>query len=94
MIKADITEMLYEKIGFSKQEATRLTETFFNIMKEALEKEGLVKISGFGNFVVRRKKARRGRNPHTGEKITITPRRVLTFKTSPILRKALNKKSR
>ena len=92
MTKADIVEELYERIGISKQEAVRLTELFFDIIKEALEKEGLVKISGFGNFVVRRKKARRGRNPQTGDEIMITPRKVLAFKSSQLLKHALNTK--
>ena len=92
MTKADIVEEVYERVGISKQEAFRLTELFFDIMKEGLEKDEKVKISGFGNFVVRAKRARRGRNPQTGEDITITPRRVLTFKSSPLLKQALNNK--
>jgi integration host factor subunit alpha len=90
--KADIVEELYLRIGISKQEATRLTELFFDIIKETLEKGEKVKISSFGNFVVRPKRARRGRNPQTGDDITITPRKVLTFKTSPLLKQALNNK--
>jgi integration host factor subunit alpha len=92
MTKADIVEELYEKIGISKQEAARLTELFFDIMKEGLEKGEKVKISGFGNFVVRAKRSRRGRNPQTGDAITITPRKALTFKSSPLLKEALNTK--
>ena len=92
MTKADIVEEVYERVGISKQEASRLTELFFDIMKEGLEKDEKVKISGFGNFVVRAKRPRRGRNPQTGEDITITPRRVLTFKSSPVLKQALNSK--
>ena len=92
MTKADIIEELYLKTGVHKQEAARLTELFFEIMKESLEKEGKVKISGFGNFVVRGKKARRGRNPQTGDEIMLTPRKVLTFKSSPVLTKELNGK--
>ena len=90
MTKADVVEEVYERVGISKQEAARLTEMFLDIMKEALEKGEKVKISGFGNFVVREKRSRRGRNPQTGEEITITPRRVLTFKSSPLLKQALN----
>ncbi len=92
MTKADIVEQLYERVGVSKQEATRITEMFFDIMKETLEKGEKVKISGFGNFVVRAKRARRGRNPQTGEETMITPRKVLTFKSSPLLKQALNNK--
>ncbi len=92
MTKADIVEDLYEKIGISKQEAARLTELFFDVMKETLEKGETVKISSFGNFVVREKRARRGRNPQTGDEMMITPRKVLTFKSSPLLKQALNNK--
>ena len=90
MTKADIVEEVYERVGVSKQEAFRLTELFFDIIKETLEKGEKVKISSFGNFVVRAKRSRRGRNPQTGEEITITPRKVLTFKSSPLLKQALN----
>ena len=92
MTKADIVEELYLRIGISKQEAARLTELFFDIIKETLEKGEKVKISSFGNFVVRAKRSRRGRNPQTGDEIMITPRKVLTFKTSPLLKEALNSK--
>ena len=92
MTKADIVEEVYERVGISKQEAARLTEMFLDIMKENLEKGETVKISGFGNFVVRAKRPRRGRNPQTGDDITITPRKALTFKTSPLLKQALNNK--
>ncbi len=92
MTKADIVEELYERVGISKQEAAQLTELFFDIMKETLEKGETVKVSGFGNFVVRAKQARRGRNPQTGDEIMITPRRVLTFRSSPLLKQVLNSK--
>jgi len=92
MTKADIVEEVYERVGISKQEAALLTEMFLDIMKEALEKGEKVKISGFGNFVVRAKRPRWGRNPQTGEEITITPRKVLMFKSSPLLKQALNSK--
>ena len=92
MTKADIVEELYERVGISKQEAAQLTEMFLDIMKETLEKGETVKVSGFGNFVVRAKRARRGRNPQTGDEIMIAPRKVLTFKSSPLLKEALNNK--
>ena len=66
MTKADIVSSVYEKVGFSKKETVRVVETIFDILKEALERGEKVKISGFGNFVVRNKRARRGRNPQTG----------------------------
>ncbi len=94
MTKADIVEAIYEKVGFSKKEAAELVELVFETIKETLETGEKIKISGFGNFVVRRKQPRIGRNPQTGEEITITDRRVLTFKPSAVLKEALNKSSR
>lgn len=90
MTKADIVEAIYEKVGFSKKEAADLVEMVFETIKETLETGEKIKISGFGNFVVRRKQPRVGRNPQTGEEITITDRRVLTFKPSAVLKEALN----
>src|SRR3954463_1258589 len=89
MTKADIVENVYEKVGgFSKKEAAELVETVFDTIKETLERGEKIKISGFGNFVVRDKNSRAGRNPQTGEEITISARRVLTFKPSQVLKNA------
>ena len=91
MTKADIVEAVYEKVGgFSKKEAIEIVEAVFETVKATLEKGEKLKISGFGNFVVRDKKERVGRNPQTGKEITISARRVLTFKPSVLLNKALN----
>ena len=91
MTKADIVESIYEKVGgFSKKEAAEIIETVFDTIKETLEAGQKIKISGFGNFVVREKKARIGRNPQTGEEIEISARRVLTFKPSQVLKNILN----
>jgi integration host factor subunit alpha len=90
MTKADIVEKVYEKIGFSKKEASEYVELVFNSLKEQLEKGEKVKISGFGNFIVREKKSRIGRNPQTGDQITISARRVLTFRPSQVLKAILN----
>ncbi|MBI2606269.1 MAG: integration host factor subunit alpha [Deltaproteobacteria bacterium] len=90
MTKADIIEALYEKVGFSKKEAADLVEMVFNLIKDTLSRGEKIKISGFGNFVVRDKKPRTGRNPQTGEAIKITQRRVLTFKPSQVLRSEVN----
>ncbi len=91
MTKADIIENVYEKVGgFSKKEAAEIVETVFDTIKETLERGEKIKISGFGNFVVRDKNARIGRNPQTGKEITISARRVLTFKPSQVLKNALN----
>jgi len=90
MTKADIVEAIQRSNGFSKREASDMLETVFSIMKSTLESGEKLKIAGFGNFVVKQKADRRGRNPQTGEIITIGARRVLTFKPSTILRQALN----
>jgi integration host factor subunit alpha len=90
MTKADIVEALYEKIGFSKKEAADLVELVFDTIKATLSQGSKIKISGFGNFVVREKRARVGRNPQTGETIEISARRVLTFRPSQVLRAEVN----
>jgi integration host factor subunit alpha len=91
MTKAEIIERVYEKLGGSKQECARLVEQAFDLVKAALESGENVKISGFGKFNIRRKKARPGRNPHTRQELTITPRTVVTFKASHVLRDQVNK---
>jgi integration host factor subunit alpha len=90
MTKADIVEKVYQKIGFSKKEASELVELVFDSLKEVLQRGDKVKISGFGNFVVRGKNERVGRNPQTGEQIKISARRVLTFRPSQVLKAMLN----
>jgi integration host factor subunit alpha len=82
MTKADLVEIIFEKVGLSKKEAQDIIEILFDSIKEAFEAGESVKIPGFGTFNVRRKASRRGRNPQTGEELEITPRRVLTFKAS------------
>ena len=89
MTKADLVISIYERVGYSKKESARIVELVFDILKETLERGDKIKISGFGNFVVREKRARIGRNPQTNEEITIAARRVLTFKPSQVLRNAL-----
>lgn len=93
MTKAEIISRIYEKVGFSKKEATDVVEATFEIVKGRLENGEKVKISGFGNFVVNSKRPRKGRNPQTGEEIIIEGRRVLTFKPSQIFKKRLNNAS-
>ena len=91
MTKADIVESVYEKVGgYSKKEAAEIVEAVFDQIKKTLEDGEKIKLSGFGNFVVRDKNQRVGRNPQTGEEITISARRVLTFKPSQVLKNALN----
>jgi integration host factor subunit alpha len=90
MTKADIVEALYEKVGFSKKEAADLVELVFEQLKGTLAQGQKIKISGVGNFVVREKRSRVGRNPQTGKQIEITARRVLTFRPSQVLRSQVN----
>ncbi|MGD9660255.1 MAG: integration host factor subunit alpha [Porticoccaceae bacterium] len=80
LTKADLAEMLYEDLGLNKREAKEIVELFFEEVRQALESNQQVKLSGFGNFDLRDKNTRPGRNPKTGEEIPITARRVVTFK--------------
>jgi integration host factor subunit alpha len=80
LTKAEMSEYLSEKLGFSKRDAKDIVELFFEEIRIALEKGEQVKLSGFGNFDLRDKSQRPGRNPKTGENIPITARRVVTFR--------------
>lgn len=80
LTKADMAERLYEELGLNKREAKELVELFFEEVRGALESGDQVKLSGFGNFDLRNKNERPGRNPKTGEEIPITARRVVTFR--------------
>jgi integration host factor subunit alpha len=80
LTKADMAEMLYQELGLNKREAKELVEMFFEEIKASLESGHQVKLSGFGNFDLRDKKQRPGRNPKTGEEIPISARRVVTFR--------------
>ncbi|MEH6543826.1 MAG: integration host factor subunit alpha [Porticoccaceae bacterium] len=80
LTKADIAEMLYDELGLNKREAKEIVESFFEEIRSALEANNQVKLSSFGNFDLRDKCSRPGRNPKTGEEIPITARRVVTFK--------------
>lgn len=91
MTKSDLAEKINAATGFSKKESADVLETVFSIIKNTLETGDKIKISGFGNFEVKQKADRRGRNPQTGEAITIAARRILTFKPSTLLRQAINK---
>ncbi|BEH10498.1 MULTISPECIES: integration host factor subunit alpha [Geobacter] len=90
MTKADIVEQIYERIGFSKKESAELVERVFGLIKETLERGEKIKIAGFGNFVVKDKADRRGRNPQTGDEIIISARKILTFKPSQVLKSSIN----
>ena len=80
LTKADMAEHLFEELGLNKREAKEMVELFFEKIRTALERGEQVKLSGFGNFDLREKKQRPGRNPKTGEEIPITARRVVTFR--------------
>jgi integration host factor subunit alpha len=84
--KADIVERVYKEAGFSKKEASDLVDLVFKVIKDTLSRGEKVKISGFGNFSIRDKATRVGRNPQTGDAMNISARRVLTFKPSQILK--------
>jgi integration host factor subunit alpha len=80
LTKADLAEMLFDELGLNKREAKEIVESFFEEIRSALETNEQVKLSGFGNFELRDKNSRPGRNPKTGEEIPISARRVVTFK--------------
>ena len=82
MTKAELSDLLFEKVGLNKREAKDMVEAFFEEVRTALEAGDSVKLSGFGNFQLRDKPQRPGRNPKTGEEIPITARRVVTFHAS------------
>ncbi len=92
LTKADIYLDLYNKIGYSRQRSAELVNSVFDIIREKLCSNHNVKLSGFGNFLLRDKKARIGRDPKTGREIVIQERRVLVFHSSPLLRKKMNSK--
>jgi integration host factor subunit alpha len=91
MTKIDIVEKIYEKLGFPKSEVAKIVDSVFDMIKETLQHEDKMIISGFGNFAIRNKKARHSRNPKTGDNLEIAPRRILTFKPSPVLKASLNR---
>ena len=86
LTKAELAELLFEQVGLNKREAKDMVETFFDEIRNALEGGDPVKLSGFGNFQLRDKPQRPGRNPKTGEEIPITARRVVTFHPSQKLK--------
>ncbi|MDE0091742.1 MAG: integration host factor subunit alpha [Oligoflexia bacterium] len=87
LTKADLAKAVYNKIGYSKRYCEELVDDFFNIIKTHLKKGQGVQIHGLGKFILKDKKARRGRNPQTGEELTIKARRVLLFHTSESFKK-------
>lgn len=86
LTKADLADLLFEQVGLNKREAKGMVEAFFEEVRNALEQGDSVKLSGFGNFELRTKSERPGRNPKTGEEIPISARRVVTFHASQKLK--------
>ncbi len=94
MTKADLVDLIHERVSSSRKEASEAVEEVFAIIRRSLCHGEKVKISGFGTFVVNHKKARRGRNPRTGEPLTIASRRVLSFKPSQVLKNLVDHNER
>jgi len=86
LTKAEIADRLFNEVGLNKREAKEFVDAYFEIVREALERGENVKLSGFGNFQLREKNQRPGRNPKTGEEIPISARRVVTFRPGQKLR--------
>lgn len=86
LTRMDLSEAVFREVGLSRNESAELVETVLNLMSDALVQGQQVKISSFGTFSVREKNARIGRNPKTGEEVPITPRRVLTFRPSHLMK--------
>ncbi len=86
LTKAELADLMFERVGLNKREAKDMVESFFEEIRMALERGESVKLSGFGNFQLRQKPQRPGRNPKTGEEIPITARRVVTFHASQKLK--------
>jgi integration host factor subunit alpha len=90
LTKADMAEQLYEEIGLNKREAKDIVEMFFEEIRQSLESGRQVKLSGFGNFDLREKNQRPGRNPRTGEEIAVCARRVVTFRPGQKLKQRVD----
>lgn len=90
LTKADLADAIYAALPVDKQKAAQIIEDYIELIKDALEKEGKVMLSGFGSYEVKFKPPRRGRNPQTGDSIILRARRVVKFKPSQLLRKAIN----
>jgi len=88
--RAQLAEAVYQEVGLSRSESSELVDAVLDEISEALVTDGLVKISSFGTFAVRQKGERIGRNPKTGQEVPITPRRVLVFRASQVLKARIN----
>lgn len=92
MTRADLADSVYESVGLSRSESSNLVDSVFDIMTDAIVDEGSLKLSSFGSFFVRSKSERIGRNPKTGVEAVITPRKVVTFKPSHVLKTRMDDK--
>ncbi len=92
MTRADLADAVYQEVGLSRKNAAQLVKQVIETVLSTLETGETVKLSSFGNFTVRHKKARMGRNPKTGQEVPIEPRRVLVFRASHILKDKINGK--
>ena len=90
LTKADLADAIYTVLNIDKQKAAQVVEDYIEIIKDALEKDNKVMLSGFGSYEVKFKPPRRGRNPQTGDSIILRARKVVKFKPSQLLRKAIN----
>jgi len=90
--KIELAEMTYEHLKVDKKTAAELVDLFFENIKEGLTKDRVIQISGFGKFVIKQKRARKGRNPQTGDVMTIGERKVVSFHHSQVLKERLNNK--
>lgn len=90
LTKADLADAIYAALPVDKQKAAQIVEDYIELIKDALARDGKVMLSGFGSYEVKFKPARRGRNPQTGDSIILRQRKVVKFKPSQLLRKAIN----
>ena len=90
LTKIDIIDSVYEQLGIHKKDCASVVESLFDLIKDELCRGNDIKISGFGKWTIKAKKKRTGRNPQTGEKMILDARRVVTFKSSPVLKDAIN----
>jgi integration host factor subunit alpha len=90
LTRADLTEVVHADIGLSRTESAVMVNTVLDLISDSLTQGNAVKLSSFGTFMVRSKRARVGRNPKTGEEVPITPRRVLVFRPSQVMKNIIN----
>jgi len=90
LTRADLSEAVHRQIGLSRSESADLVKSVLDLVSETLEQGKTVKLSSFGTFMVRQKNGRIGRNPKTGEEVPITPRRVLVFRPSQVMKNVIN----